>query len=102
MFQRFFSDFTSAVRRCRNLGAISKEQASQRLCEAARRHLARSSDIMCSLGDPSKVAKILHWRPTIKLPEIVARRVRAEWPHLARRGRVGNGVPGQTAKKPRD
>ena len=64
--------------------------------------LARSGDIMCSLGDPSKVAKILHWRPTIKLPEIVARRVRAEWPHLARRGRVRNGVPGQTAKKPRD
>jgi GDPmannose 4,6-dehydratase len=40
--------------------------------------LARSSDIMCSLGDPSKAAQILHWRPTIKLPEILARMVRAE------------------------
>jgi GDPmannose 4,6-dehydratase len=40
--------------------------------------LARSSDIMCSLGDPSKAAQILHWCPTIKLPEILARMVRAE------------------------
>jgi GDPmannose 4,6-dehydratase len=40
--------------------------------------LARSSDIMCSLGDASKAAKILHWRPTIKLPDIIARMVRAE------------------------
>jgi GDPmannose 4,6-dehydratase len=40
--------------------------------------LARSSDIMCSLGDPSKAAQILRWRPTIKLPEIMARMVRAE------------------------
>jgi GDPmannose 4,6-dehydratase len=40
--------------------------------------LARSSDIMCSLGDPSKAAQILDWRSTVKLPEIVARMVRAE------------------------
>jgi GDPmannose 4,6-dehydratase len=40
--------------------------------------LARSSDIMCSLGDPSKAAQILDWHPTIKLPEIMARMVRAE------------------------
>jgi GDPmannose 4,6-dehydratase len=40
--------------------------------------LARSSEIMCSLGDPSKAAQILHWGPVIKLPEIVARMVRAE------------------------
>jgi GDPmannose 4,6-dehydratase len=40
--------------------------------------LARSSDIMCSLGEASKAAKILHWRPTVKLPEIMARMARAE------------------------
>jgi GDPmannose 4,6-dehydratase len=40
--------------------------------------LVRSSEIMCSLGDPSKAAQMLHWRPTVKLPEIVARMVRAE------------------------
>ncbi len=40
--------------------------------------LARSSDIMCSLGDPSKAAQILDWCSTVKLPEIVARMVRAE------------------------
>jgi GDPmannose 4,6-dehydratase len=40
--------------------------------------LVRSSEIMCSLGDPSKAAQILHWRSTVKLPEIVARMVRAE------------------------
>jgi GDPmannose 4,6-dehydratase len=40
--------------------------------------LARSSDIMCSLGDSTKAAQILHWRSTVKLPEIVARMVRAE------------------------
>jgi GDPmannose 4,6-dehydratase len=40
--------------------------------------LVRSSDIMCSLGDPSKAAQVLDWRPTVKLPEIVARMVRAE------------------------
>jgi GDPmannose 4,6-dehydratase len=40
--------------------------------------LARSSDIMCSLGDPTKAAQILHWRSTVKLPEIVALMVRAE------------------------
>jgi GDPmannose 4,6-dehydratase len=40
--------------------------------------LVRSSEIMCSLGDPSKAAQMLHWRPTVNLPEIVARMVRAE------------------------
>jgi GDPmannose 4,6-dehydratase len=40
--------------------------------------LVRSSEIMCSLGDPSKAAQILDWRSTVKLPEIVARMVRAE------------------------
>jgi len=57
--------------------------------------LARSGDIMCSLGDPSKAAKTLHWRPTIKLPDIVARMVRAEWSHLRGRGCLGNGAPGK-------
>jgi GDPmannose 4,6-dehydratase len=38
--------------------------------------LARSSEIMCSLDDPSKAAQILDWRSTVKLPEIVARMVR--------------------------
>jgi GDP-D-mannose dehydratase len=33
---------------------------------------------MCSLGDPSKAAQTLDWRSTVKLPEIVARMVRAE------------------------
>jgi GDPmannose 4,6-dehydratase len=40
--------------------------------------LVRSSDIMCSLGDPTKAAQMLDWRPTVKLPEIVARMIRAE------------------------
>jgi GDPmannose 4,6-dehydratase len=40
--------------------------------------LVRSSEIMCSLGDPSKAAQVLEWRPTVKMPEIVARMVRAE------------------------
>jgi GDPmannose 4,6-dehydratase len=40
--------------------------------------LVRPSDIMCSLGDPSKAAQVLQWHPTVKLPEIVARMVRAE------------------------
>ena len=40
--------------------------------------LVRSSEIMCSLGDPSKAAQILDWRATVKFPEIVARMVRAE------------------------
>jgi GDPmannose 4,6-dehydratase len=31
--------------------------------------LVRSSEIMCSLGDPSKAAQVLKWRPTVKLPE---------------------------------
>jgi GDPmannose 4,6-dehydratase len=38
--------------------------------------LVRSSEIMYSLGDPSKA--VLHWSSTVKLPEIVARMVRAE------------------------
>jgi GDPmannose 4,6-dehydratase len=40
--------------------------------------LVRSSDSMCSLGDPAKAAQALDWRPTVKLREIVARMVRAE------------------------
>jgi GDPmannose 4,6-dehydratase len=40
--------------------------------------LVRSSDIMYSLGDPSKASQILDWRSTVKLPEIVARMVQAE------------------------
>jgi GDPmannose 4,6-dehydratase len=40
--------------------------------------LVRSSDIMWSLGDPSKATRVLHWRSSVKLPEIVARMVRAE------------------------
>jgi GDPmannose 4,6-dehydratase len=40
--------------------------------------LVRSSDIMYSLGDPKKAAQMLDWRPTVKMPEIVARMVRAE------------------------
>jgi GDPmannose 4,6-dehydratase len=40
--------------------------------------LVRASDIMYSLGDPSKAAQMLDWRPTVKMPEIVARMVRAE------------------------
>jgi hypothetical protein len=38
----------------------------------------RSSEIMWSLGDPSKAAKVLDWRSTVKFPEIVARMVRAD------------------------
>jgi GDP-D-mannose dehydratase len=33
---------------------------------------------MYSLGDPTKAAQMLDWRPTVKMPEIVARMVRAE------------------------
>jgi GDPmannose 4,6-dehydratase len=40
--------------------------------------LVRSSEIIYSLGDPAKAAQRLHWRPTVKMPEIVARMVRAE------------------------
>jgi GDPmannose 4,6-dehydratase len=40
--------------------------------------LIRSSDIMYSLGDPTKAAQLLDWRPTLKMPEIVAHTVRAE------------------------
>jgi GDPmannose 4,6-dehydratase len=40
--------------------------------------LVRPSDIMYSLGDPTKAAQVLGWRPTVKLAEIVTRMVRAE------------------------
>jgi GDPmannose 4,6-dehydratase len=40
--------------------------------------LVRPSDIMCSLGDPAKAAEVLDWRSAVKLPEIVARMIRAE------------------------
>jgi GDPmannose 4,6-dehydratase len=40
--------------------------------------LVRPSEIMYSLGYPSKAAQVLHWSSTVKLPEIVARMVRAE------------------------
>ena len=40
--------------------------------------LVRPSDIIYSLGDPTKAAQVLDWRPTVKLPEIVARMIRAE------------------------
>jgi GDPmannose 4,6-dehydratase len=40
--------------------------------------LVRASDIMYSLGDPAKVGQALDWRPTVKLPEIVERMIRAE------------------------
>jgi len=40
--------------------------------------LVRSGEIMCSLGDRSKALHILHWHSIVKLPEIVARMIRAE------------------------
>jgi GDPmannose 4,6-dehydratase len=40
--------------------------------------LVRSSDIMYSLGDPKRVARVLDWRSAVKLPEIVERMIRAE------------------------
>jgi GDPmannose 4,6-dehydratase len=40
--------------------------------------LVRSSEIMYSLGDPTKAAQMLQWWPTVKMPEIVDRMVRAE------------------------
>jgi GDPmannose 4,6-dehydratase len=40
--------------------------------------LVRSSEIMYSLGDPTKAPQMLHWRPTVRMPEIAARMVRAE------------------------
>jgi GDPmannose 4,6-dehydratase len=40
--------------------------------------LVRASDIMYSLGDPAKVGQALDWHPTVKLPEIVDRMIRAE------------------------
>jgi hypothetical protein len=33
---------------------------------------------MYSLGDPKKAAQVLDWRTTVRLPEIVARMIRAE------------------------
>jgi GDPmannose 4,6-dehydratase len=47
--------------------------------------LARPSDIVYSLGDPTKAAQVLNWRPTVSFAEIVARMVRAE------RGGSGSG-----------
>jgi GDPmannose 4,6-dehydratase len=40
--------------------------------------LVRASDIIYSLGDPAKVGQALDWHPTVKLPEIVDRMIRAE------------------------
>jgi hypothetical protein len=40
--------------------------------------LVRSSEIMYSLGDPTKAAQVLEWHSTVKMPEIVTRMVRAE------------------------
>jgi GDPmannose 4,6-dehydratase len=40
--------------------------------------ITRPSDIMCSFGDPTKAARLLDWHTTVKLPEIVARMMRAE------------------------
>jgi GDPmannose 4,6-dehydratase len=40
--------------------------------------LMRPSDIACSLGDASKVARMLDWRPRVGFSEIVSRMVRAQ------------------------
>jgi GDPmannose 4,6-dehydratase len=40
--------------------------------------LVRPSDIMYSLGDPTKVAQTLNWHSTVKLSEIVERMIRVE------------------------
>ena len=40
--------------------------------------LVRASDIMYSLGDPTKVEQVLDWHSTVKLPELVERMIRAE------------------------
>jgi GDPmannose 4,6-dehydratase len=40
--------------------------------------LLRPSDILYSLGDPTKAAQVLDWRPKVQFAEIVARMVRAE------------------------
>lgn len=40
--------------------------------------LARPSDISCSLGDATKAARLLDWRPTVAFAEIVARMISAE------------------------
>jgi GDPmannose 4,6-dehydratase len=40
--------------------------------------LRRPSDIACSLGDPSKAARLLGWKAGLGLEEIIARMLRAE------------------------
>jgi GDPmannose 4,6-dehydratase len=40
--------------------------------------LLRSSDIKYSLGDPAKVGQVLDWHSSVKMPEVVARMMRAE------------------------
>jgi GDPmannose 4,6-dehydratase len=40
--------------------------------------LNRPNDINCSLGDSTKAAQFLAWRPQVQFAEIVARMVRAE------------------------
>jgi GDPmannose 4,6-dehydratase len=40
--------------------------------------LARPSDIASSLGDPTRAARVLGWRPTVSFAEIVARMMHAE------------------------
>jgi GDPmannose 4,6-dehydratase len=40
--------------------------------------LGRPSDIAFSLGDPTKAARVLGWRPTVGFAEIVAHMIRAE------------------------
>jgi GDPmannose 4,6-dehydratase len=40
--------------------------------------LIRSSDIMYSLGDPTKAEQVLNWRTSVKMPMIVTRMIRAE------------------------
>ena len=42
------------------------------------RSLVRPSDISYSLGDPTRAAHLLGWRPTVPFAEIAARMVRAE------------------------
>jgi GDPmannose 4,6-dehydratase len=40
--------------------------------------LARPSDIACSVGDASKAARVMGWKPTVGFREIIARMLRAE------------------------
>src|SRR5207237_713092 len=37
-----------------------------------------TGEIMYSVGDPTKAAEVLGWRATVRMPELVARMVRAE------------------------